>query len=114
MKTQRIELNTRFKPETAFPLTVNRRVLQRSLESRRFEVLKRGLVKAQLQADGAGHFERWVRLAADEAAALAWATPYPMLVLPGLLEERVTQARARAQRQWEIQERSRPLIALAA
>jgi hypothetical protein len=114
MKSEPFELNARFDAETAFPLAVNRQAAQRGLESRRFEALKRVLVEAQLQGEGAGRFDRWVRLAADEAAALAWASPYPFLVLPALLEERVAHARARAQRQWEIQERSRPLIALAA
>ena len=56
----------------------------------------------------------WLSRAADEAAAIAWATPYPMLVLPVLLEERLKDARRKAELQKTIYERSQPIVALAA
>ncbi len=37
--------------------------------------------------------------AANEAAALAWYTDYPLLVFPGLLEEKLSAARRRWLRQ---------------
>ncbi len=48
--------------------------------------------------------------AANEAAALAWMTPFPLLVLPSLLEEMVQAARHRAQRQKEIFRQSQGFV----
>jgi hypothetical protein len=43
-----------------------------------------------------------LRRAAQEAASLAWMTPFPLLVLPVLLEEKVEAAREQAARQRTI------------
>ena len=56
----------------------------------------------------------WLNRAADEAASIAWATPYPLLVLPVLLEEKLKDARRKAELQKMIYERSQPIVALAA
>ena len=55
-----------------------------------------------------------LRRAATEAATLAWMTPFPLLVLPVLLEEKIQEAQMQAQRQVLIRRRSRALIDLAA
>jgi hypothetical protein len=52
-----------------------------------------------------------LRQAADEAASLAWLTPYPLLVLPALLDELVDAAAARTRRQADIRQRSQVLQA---
>ena len=52
-----------------------------------------------------------LRHAANEAAALAWMTPYPLLVLPLLLEEKIGSARARHAQQTRVRARS-PRLAL--
>ncbi|MDB6015755.1 MAG: hypothetical protein JWR19_244 [Pedosphaera sp.] len=49
---------------------------------------------------------RLIKQAVVEAEALAWSTPYPMLFLPALAEEKVLSARQRAERQRQILERS--------
>jgi hypothetical protein len=54
-----------------------------------------------------------LRRAANDAAALAWLTPYPLLVLPALFEEKARAARTKASRQSLIRERSTDLLALA-
>jgi hypothetical protein len=54
-----------------------------------------------------------MRRAADEAASIAWATTYPLLVLPVLLEEKLSVARRKAELQRSIYLRSQA-IALAA
>jgi hypothetical protein len=48
---------------------------------------------------------RWV---ANEAAALAWCTVCPLLVLPALLEEKVCAARQRWERQQLLRKRQAP------
>jgi MarR-like DNA-binding transcriptional regulator SgrR of sgrS sRNA len=55
-----------------------------------------------------------LRRAANEAAALAWLTPYPLLLLPELLEEKVAAIRRQAARQADILRRSRTLAEEAA
>lgn len=53
--------------------------------------------------------ERLVRQAVTEAEALAWSTPYPLLFLPVLVEEKLTSARDWADRQQEILDRQQTL-----
>ncbi len=48
--------------------------------------------------------------AATEAAGLAWMTPFPLLVLPLLLEEKTEATLLQAMRQEEIRERSEFLL----
>jgi len=55
-----------------------------------------------------------IRRAANEAAAVAWLSPYPLLVLPVLLEEKAQKAMAQAERQRQIRQRSRYWMAQAA
>jgi hypothetical protein len=51
--------------------------------------------------------DRLVRQAVTEAEALAWSTPYPLLFLPVLFEEKLTSARQWADRQQEVLERQK-------
>ena len=53
-----------------------------------------------------------LRLAAEEAASLAWTTPFPLLVLPELFAEKAAEASIRSRRQQEIKRRSLGLIGL--
>lgn len=48
--------------------------------------------------------------AAEEAAALAWSTPYPLLVFPALLEEKLAGARAYCRAQARIHRRSSRIL----
>jgi hypothetical protein len=54
----------------------------------------------------------YVRNAANEAAALAWVTPYPLLVFPALFEEKADSALKLAEKQEQVLERSRELLAV--
>ncbi len=51
--------------------------------------------------------------AANDAASMAWASGFPLLVFPELLEERVSVARDQAARQDHIRRRSAFLLGLA-
>ena len=53
-----------------------------------------------------------MRSAANEAAALAWVTPYPLLVFPTLFEEKAAFAVKLAEKQEEVLDRSRELLAV--
>lgn len=51
--------------------------------------------------------------AAAEAESLAWLNPYPLLVLPLLLEEKAREARRYAARQAAFREASREWLTLS-
>jgi hypothetical protein len=79
----------------------------------RLAELKQRLTQRHLQASDPT-LALGVTQASHEAASLAWATDYPLLVFPGLLEEKVELARCRAARQEYIRRRSAALLAPAA
>ena len=70
---------------------------------RQLEQLKEQLLRPMRERIGNDAVVREISWAAHEAAALAWCTVCPILVLPGLLEEKVRAAL----RRWEKQERLR-------
>lgn len=51
-----------------------------------------------------------LRQAANEAAALAWITPFPLLFLPALVEEKLHSARQHTERQGRIRRESRRML----
>jgi hypothetical protein len=55
--------------------------------------------------------DQLVSQAVAEADALAWSTPYPVLFLPGLVEEKILHAGQWASRQREILARQKALAA---
>lgn len=70
--------------------------------------LLKGRVARRIAADGGGRVpEQVFKQAATEAEALAWSTPYPLLFLPVLMEEKVEGARRWVKRQREILERQK-------
>jgi hypothetical protein len=86
------------KPVSSLPF----RVTQDSV----LEEIKDQLLRVEL--DGAESPELWARLrrAANEAASLAWASNFPLLVFPVLFEEKAEQARRQFDRQQNIRQRS--------
>ncbi|KAB2654229.1 MAG: hypothetical protein DVB33_00190 [Verrucomicrobia bacterium] len=54
-----------------------------------------------------------LRRAANDAVALVWLTPFPLLLLPALFAEKALAARRVAGRQALIRERTSELLALA-
>ncbi len=55
-----------------------------------------------------------LRRAANEAAALAWLEPYPLLAFPTLFQEKALEAQRHFHRQGIIRSRSAELLAFAA
>ena len=104
-------LRTEFGPETRFEIRPAPAVPFRGERETAFERLKAALLAERLEAAWNAESNSLVRRAANEAAALAWVTPYPLLTFPVLFEEKVEAARIRAERQLVIRERSRELLA---
>jgi len=76
--------------------------------------LKDGLLLRLLNETPEPELNTSLRRAANEAAALAWLTPFPLLLFPALFEEKAQTARKQAAKQARVRQRSRALLAEAA
>jgi hypothetical protein len=110
MKANYRRVPTRFGPETRFDVKPVPAAPYRAVQENRFERLKSILLDARLEELLDPTFNSYVRNAANDAAALAWVTPYPLLVFPGLFEEKADSAVKLAEKQEEVLERSRELL----
>ena len=93
---------TRFGPETRFEVTPAPPAPFRAFQETELE---------RLAETFEPEFNRQLRRAANEAAALAWVTAVPLLVFPALFEEKARTALLQAERQERIRCRSRELLA---
>ncbi len=100
---------TQFGPDIEFELTPIPHAQARNAMSLRFQELQRRLVQQILQGTGNPTLRNHLQQAANEAAALAWTTAYPLLVMPTLLEEKAHAARYRTERQNRIEMRSQEI-----
>ena len=100
-----------FGPETRFELRPTPSAPFRATKETEFERLKTELLAKQLEG-ATPEVNVPLRRAANEAAALAWVTFYPLLVFPVLFEEKTAVALRQAQRQARIYAGSRDLIAV--
>jgi hypothetical protein len=110
MKANYKRVPTRFGPETRFELKPAPPAPFRAAQENRFERLKTELLGERLAELLEPGFNSYLRAAANEAAALAWVTPYPLLVFPALFEEKADSARLLAEKQEDVLERSRQLL----
>ena len=101
-----------FGPETRFEIKPMPPAPFRALQENQFERLKAELVSERLEALWKPEFSAHVRRAANEAAALAWVTPYPLLVFPVLFGEKTDTALAIAARQEQVLRASPELYAV--
>lgn len=111
MNADKNRVATRFGPATRFKLRPAPPAPFRANLESDFELLKNRLLDEHLAANGAAELNAPVRRAANEAAALAWVTRYPLLVFPALFEEKIAFAMRQAERQARIYANSRELIA---
>jgi hypothetical protein len=114
MKTTRRELKADFGPETRFDLTPVPPAPFRGVGETELERLKDRLLHDLLERTENGTLYAGLRRAANEAAALAWATSFPLLFFPALLEEKASEAVGHAARQSAIHRRGRRLNSIAA
>jgi hypothetical protein len=82
----------------------------RAVQEAEFERLKGRLLRERLEELWEPERNAGVRRAANEAAALAWLTRYPLLVFPALFEEKAETALLHADRQDRVRVRSRELL----
>ena len=108
----RNRLPTRFAPETRFEVRPTPAAPFRAVEEDGLDRLKDRLLRARLYRLEEISQTAYVRRAANEAVALAWATPYPTLVFPALFDEKAEAALVQAKRQEDIRERSALLLAV--
>jgi hypothetical protein len=110
MKNRYERLRPRFAPEVYFDVDP---VPFRARETTELENLK-GRLLGQLLAEIVNPAQNIaLRRAAHDAAALAWATRYPLLVFPVLLEEKARTALRQWRRQAAIRQRSLNLLQAA-
>jgi hypothetical protein len=106
MNNNKTKVTARFAPETRFTLpTATTAPFRANLESE-FERLKNRLLAETLDELNAP-----LRRAANDAAALAWVTFYPLLVFPALFEEKSRAAVRQTARQARIYASSTEIIA---
>ena len=86
----------------------------RAAETTELELLKARLLKGLLEKADDVDQTVALRRAANDAAALAWATQVPLLVFPALLEEKARAALVQYRRQARIRQTSQSLILAAA
>jgi hypothetical protein len=111
MNAYKNRVATQFAPETRFELRPAPPAPFRANLESDFEQLKHRLLDEQLTVNDGPELSAPLRRAANEAAALAWVTRYPLLVFPGLFEEKTAVAVRQARRQARIYANSRELIA---
>jgi hypothetical protein len=109
MNTYKTRVPTEFGLETRFELRPAPPAPFRATRETEFERLKTRLLTEQL-AGATPELNVPLRRAANEAAALAWVTFYPLLVFPVLFEEKTAVALRQARRQARIYADSRELL----
>jgi hypothetical protein len=110
MNKNQTRVATRFAPETWFELQAGPPLPFRATQENEFERLKKRLLTLQLAGLAKPELNTPLRRAANEAAALAWVTLYPLLVFPALFEEKATAAVRHTERQARIYATSRELL----
>jgi hypothetical protein len=111
MNRNRTLVPTEFGPETRFEVRANPPAPFRAVQENEFERLKNKLLAQQL-LDAAPELNAPLRRAANDAAALAWATVFPLLVFPVLFEEKTEAAVRQTERQARIYADSLELVAV--
>jgi hypothetical protein len=101
---------TQFGPETQFVVNPSPATPFRLIQENEFERLKKRLLFERLFELENSDSNNYLRRAANEAAAVAWLTPYPLLVFPELFEEKAHLALLQAERQAAMRQRSRELL----
>src|SRR5579884_4081534 len=95
-------IRTRFGPDVRFEVPT---APFRATETTALEELKKRLLRELLGQTNEPGQNILLRRAANDAAALAWLTQYPLLVFPALLEEKARAALLQYERQQGVRQR---------
>jgi hypothetical protein len=104
-------VRTRFAPQVRFEVET---VPFRAGQTTELEQLKERLLRQYLQNNPSPDQNAPLRRAANDAAALAWLTPVPLLLFPALFEEKARAALVQRGRQARVRQRSLNLLLEAA
>ena len=83
---------------------------ERGLVEQRFSHLKESLLNEMLAETEMVNLEQRFKLAANEAAGLAWTTQFPLLVFPNLFAELARTERVKESRQARIKAQTELLL----
>ena len=111
MKTNRTKLRTRFDAATRFDVEPVSAVPFRGARETELEQFKNRLLRQALDSAEDAQLYAPLRRAANEAATAAWMTPFPMLFLPALFEEKLALVLRQAKRAQSVRTRSRRILA---
>ena len=100
-----------FAPEVRFEVIPAAPALFQARQDGELERLKNQLLQERLEGICDARLRSSLRRAANDAAALAWVTRYPLLVFPVLFDEKARAAWQRAERQNQVRKRTRELLA---
>src|SRR6266568_6009450 len=103
-------VRARFGSETSFELKPVRAAAPGATQETHLDKLRNRLLLERLDEVLGPRLNSQLRLAANEAAALACLTPYPLLVFPSLFEEKAEAALLHAERKDHGREGSRELV----
>ena len=111
MKETNNKVRTRFARDVRFGVKTTPFRAERTSD---LERLKNRLLRELLENTTNPDENIRLRRAANDAAALAWVTQYPLLLFPALLEEKTRTALVQLKRQAQIRRRSLNLLSEAA
>ena len=101
---------TRFAPEVRFEVAPGPPAPFRARQDAELERIKNQLLQERREEAWDSRLRSALRRAANDAAALAWVTPYPLLVFPVLFEEKAEAAMNQSRRQNQVRARRRELL----
>ncbi|HMJ88646.1 MAG TPA: hypothetical protein VK530_02460 [Candidatus Acidoferrum sp.] len=110
MNRKRTTLRPRFARETQYEVVPAPAAPFRATRDTELEQLKQRLLRAAINGVVQVDLYAPLRRAANEAAAIAWMTPFPLLFFPVLFEEKTVVARHQAARQQTVRARSSEIL----
>lgn len=100
------KLKTFFDPDTEFEATL----LEGAPLKEAFAELQEALMAETLELTGTLALHAPLKQAANEAAALAWTTGFPLLVFPALFQEKAERVRFREKKALRIKAQTADLL----
>lgn len=114
MKRTKYKVPTAFEAETRFTVSPVPPAPFRGTHETELERLKSRLLRELLESAPTPDLYAPLRRASNEAAALAWDTAFPLLVLPELLREKAAVASTYTRKQAAILKCKKPTLGRAA
>jgi hypothetical protein len=111
MNDKNRRVKARFEPDVRFDVEA---IPFRAAQTTELEQLKNLLLQERLRQVTDPAQNALLRRAANDAAALAWLTPFPLLLFPALLDEKARAAQVQGKRQARVRRRSQNLMLRAA